>query len=129
MAKQSFLGEFKSQKFVWSIRVQTIENCPCGWTKWSPNFEADSPPKIKGVFFVFTSCFKCEQPGTKPQIYLFMADSKEEMDNWLRVLAAASRGEIIQKMPKQNQLSVKDEVVMRRKSGTNSAQRHSSILG
>jgi len=58
-----------------------------------------------------------------------MADSKEEMDNWLRVLAAASRGEIIQKMPKENQLSVKDEVVMRRKSGTNSAQRHSSVLG
>ena len=92
-----------------------------------PNFETDSLPWIS--LSVFTSCFKCEPPGTKPQIYLFMADSKEEMDNWLKVLAAASRGEIIQKLPKQNQLSVKDEVVMRRKSGTNSAQRHSSVLG
>ena len=79
-------------------------------------------------FFLPESCFKCEQPGAKPQVLVFMADSKEDMDKWLTVLAAASRGEVIQK-PKQHQLAVMGEVTMRKKSGSTSAQRHSSILG
>lgn len=57
-----------------------------------------------------------------------MADSKEDMEKWLTVLAAASKGEVIQKT-KQHHLTPRDEVVMRKKSGSISAQRTSSVLG
>ena len=74
------------------------------------------------------SCFKCEQPGPKTQVLVFMANSKEDMDKWLTVLTAASRGEVVHK-PKQNQLAVSGDVTLRRKSGSSTAQRHSSVLG
>ena len=75
-----------------------------------------------------SSCFKCEQPGPKPHVILFMAESKEDMERWLSVLTAASKGEAI---PKTKQhLAVKEEAVMRKKSGSiSSAQRTSSVLG
>ncbi|XP_068698174.1 uncharacterized protein [Montipora foliosa] len=72
-------------------------------------------------------CFKCEEPGSKPQVSIFMAHSKEDMDKWLRVLTSASRGEIIQK-PKQHHMTVKGEVTLRKRTGSSSAQRHSSVL-
>lgn len=74
------------------------------------------------------SCFKCEQPGPKPQVSHFMADNKEDMENWLKVLTAASKGEVIQKS-KQHHLAPMGEVAMRKKSGSISAQRTSSVLG
>lgn len=74
------------------------------------------------------SCFKCEQPGPKPQVWLFMSDSKEDMEKWLTVLTAASKGEVILK-PKQHHLTPMGEVVMRKKSGSISTQRTSSVLG
>ena len=57
-----------------------------------------------------------------------MADSKEDMEKWLTVLGAASRGETIHKS-KQHHLTPRDEVVMRKKSGSTAAQRTSSVLG
>ena len=82
------------------------------------------------VFLLFLphSCFKCEQSDPKPYVVIFMADSKEDMDKWLSILTAASKGEVMHKT-KQHRLTVMDEVVMRKKSGSTSAQRTSSILG
>ena len=57
-----------------------------------------------------------------------MADSKEDMENWLKVLTAASKGEVIQKS-KQHHLAPMGELAMRKKSGSISTQRTSSVLG
>ena len=57
-----------------------------------------------------------------------MADSKEDMEKWLTVLTTASKGEVIQKT-KQHHLAPMGEVVMRKKSGSMSTQRTSSVLG
>ncbi|XP_029197113.2 LOW QUALITY PROTEIN: uncharacterized protein LOC114962291 [Acropora millepora] len=78
-------------------------------------------PEIKKNF-----CFKCEEPAGKPQVSVFLAQSKEDMDKWLTVLKAASKGETIRKS-KQQQLTVKGEVTMRKRVGS-STQRHSSVL-
>ena len=57
-----------------------------------------------------------------------MADSKEDMEKWLTVLTTASKGEVIKKT-KQHHLAPMGEVVMRKKSGSMSTQRTSSVLG
>jgi len=59
---------------------------------------------------------------------LFKADSKEDMEKWLTVLTAASKGEVIHKT-KQHHLTPMGEVAMRKKSGSISTQRTSSVLG
>ena len=75
--------------------------------------------------YITHSAFKIDSGIAKANKLYFAADTKEEMEKWLTVLSAASRGQVIIRKTKTQAM---DHVRMRKKSSS-ITKRAGSVLG